>query len=181
MEDDLKLVFINKIGVNHDGRNEYEFYYSSTPDTVWAEDFAEQVPSTCMIEDLLPNADTYSFIRRGLTYTDFNLVQYNSCFSVQDCIDGIINLVWVEESDGSYKGLPFGTNIEDADIFLNECGVEFISEMVVNQDINNEDSEEEVINNNGEVTEDISDKPKEYNDEEFDDDTDLEKLFNGDF
>lgn len=143
MEGKLSLVFVNMVGVNHEGKYEYEFYYSDTPDTVWAEDFAEQAPSTCLIDDLIPDGDTYNMVKRGVSRTKFELVQKNSCFSVQDCMDGIISLIWVyDSSDNRYHGLSYGESEDVADAFLENNGVEFTETIEVNKDKGNNYSDD---------------------------------------
>lgn len=182
-KEELKLVFVNKIGTTHDGRYEYELYYSLTPDLVWAEDFAEQVPSTCMIDDLLPSIDTYHFVRRGVCDNEFKVAQENSCFSMQDCIDGILSLLWIyDEKDGRYYGLAYATQIDVADEFLSSYGMEYTKEQEVNTDTKpDEDNNTDKINDEGNVV-NTNEDPLEYNDDEETEDTeDLEKLFNGDF
>jgi hypothetical protein len=167
---DLKLVFVNKIGKNSDDKFEYELYYSYTPEVVWAEDFAEQVPSICSIDDLIPDASTYHAIIRATSYTEFKLAQENSCFSMQDCIDGIIKLIWIHDNDGYYYGLDFGTDIDTADEFFSGYGVEMTELVYTNTDVGNEDKDAY----NGEIENtDISEEDNN-NDEE-----DLEKIFNG--
>lgn len=185
-KEDLKIVFINKIGLTHEGNYEYEILYSLTPDLVWAEDFAEQVPSTCSIDDLLPAIDTYHFVRRGICPFSINLARENSCFSMQDCIDGIIALAWIyDEDDNRYYTLPYGASIEESDEFMQMISMEYIKEEVVNTDTGEGEENEDKkvvekpdifdqLTNNNEKNESL-----EYNDE--DDDVDLEKLFNGDF
>ena len=160
----LKLVFVNKIGKNSDDMFEYELYYSYTPDVVWAEDFAEQVPSICSIDDLLPEVSTYNAIMRCTGKTEFSLAQENSCFSMQDCIDGIIKLVWILDRDGYYYGLDFGTDIDEAEEFFSDYGIEMTELVEINKDSVND------VDKTGDV--DMSDT--DNNEEE-----DLERIFNG--
>ena len=160
----LKLVFVNKIGKNSDDMFEYELYYSYTPDVVWAEDFAEQVPSICSIDDLLPEVSTYNAIMRCTGKTEFSLAQENSCFSMQDCIDGIIKLVWILDRDGYYYGLDFGTDIDEAEEFFSDYGIEMTELVEVNKDSVNDADEA-----GGADTSDTDNNEED----------DLEKIFNG--
>lgn len=188
-EENLKLVFVNRIGTNHDGMFEFELYYSDTPDTVWAEDFAEQVPSTCAIEDMIPNIDTYNMVKRCISAVDIKLAQENSCFSMQDCIDGILKLIWIEDNDGNYYGLDFGTDIEDAEVFLKNYGMELGEPRFVNTDKGNRDDIDDEGNNAvdedseaSRVNDDGSEDFNSFNGEIDDnDDIDLEALYNGEF
>jgi len=142
--ENLKLVFINRIGTDSDGNQEFDLYYSTTPEDVWAEDFAEQVPSICGMDDMIPDIDTYDAIRRvsvNSKQTIFLAVE-NSCFSMQDCMDGIIQLVWIKASDGNYYGLDYGVDAEHADDFLKSYGFKFDDLKVVNADRKTENADD---------------------------------------
>ena len=60
MENELFLVYINPIGKDSSGLNEYEFFFSETPEIVWGEDWNVACPSAC--GNLLPDSTTYSHI-----------------------------------------------------------------------------------------------------------------------
>ena len=170
--EELRLVFINLIGENHNGEYEYTLYYSDTPEMVWAEDYAEQVPSACSIEDLLPNTSTYKATSHAVSNTKLHLVQENSCFSIQDCIDGIINLCWVfDNKDNRYYGLPFGCTMEESEIFLKKYGFT-VSELTIIDKSEKKEAEDNYIDDEGNESEPMG----QFNEEE-----DLEKLYNGDF
>ena len=143
--DNLKLVFINRIGTDSEGNQEFDLYYSTTPDDVWAEDFAEQVPSICGMDDMIPDASTYEAIRRisvGQNVKMYLAVE-NSCFSMQDCMDGILQLLWIKSTDGNYYGLDYGTDANAADDFLKSYGFKFEDLKIVNADRNTEAEVEE--------------------------------------
>ena len=122
--DDLSLVFINRIGKTLDGYTEYMLYYSDTPDDVWAEDFPEQVPSACYIENLIPAAGTYNAVRRATSKADLKLIQDNSCFSMQDCMDGVIALAWIMDTDGNYYPLHYASSVAVSDAFFKKYAFE---------------------------------------------------------
>lgn len=94
---DKKLVYINLIGENSSGFNEYEFFFSDTPDIVWGEDWNEQCPSAC--ENTIPDGSTYSDIKILRTRIPIYCAQNNSCFSMQDMIDGVLACGWEDISD----------------------------------------------------------------------------------
>lgn len=182
MEDieDLKIVFINKKGLNHDGLYEYDLIYSQSPSMVWGEDFAEQVPSTCAIEDLLPFRETYDLIRTGVSPFNIKLAQENSCFSMQDCVDGIIALAWIyDEDDNRYHTLSYGSSIQDAEYFMKEIKMEYTNEEVITHEENSEEVD------NGENDDEKTfmgefENENDSNDEEIEEEN-LERLYNGDF
>lgn len=117
----MNLIYINYIGSNSEGEYEYEFLFSDNPDTVWGEDWAEQVPSSC--GNIPPDPTTYNKVLKVTIPFELELVQLNSCFSLQDCIDGIVMLFWFFTENG-YVGLPFGTEFDEVKDFFNEYGVE---------------------------------------------------------
>ena len=92
----LKLVYMNPIGKNSEEKYEYEFFFSETPDIVWGENWEIACPSIC--GDMKPDKSTYSVIRRAITDIPFLCAQQNSCFSMQDCIDGCISLAFEDIS-----------------------------------------------------------------------------------
>ena len=101
----LYLVYIEPIGLNFNNEWEYEFLFSDSPDTVWGEDWAEQCPSAC--DSLRPADSMVSVVKRLSTMIPFSTAQKNSCFSMQDCIDGIIALAWEDISDYDEYPEPF--------------------------------------------------------------------------
>ena len=183
----LSLVFINRIGKSLDGRYEYTLYYSDEPENVWAEDYSEQVPSVCKIESLIPEEGTYNFTRKATSTNNIHLAQDNSCFSFQDCIDGIIQLAWAYDMNGGfYYGIPYGSDVEMSDLFLEKAGMTLGDFKEINKDKENEDEPDG-------GTRDVVFKDVDYNDAEpftdeevnvkqnsgEEDDDYLERLFNG--
>ena len=98
---------------------EYDFLFSETPDIVWGEDWAEQCPAAC--DNMRPSEEMIACKRRLATIIPFGLAQKNTCFSMQDCIDGIIALAWEDLSD--YEEYPeplrlifgFGESFEEVE------------------------------------------------------------------
>lgn len=101
-EENLFLVYIEPIGTNSHDLLEYDFLFSDAPDIVWEEDWAEQCPGAC--SDLRPGGEMIAEIKRLTTVVPFGLAQNNTCFSMQDCKDGIIALAWEDMSD--YEEYP---------------------------------------------------------------------------
>ena len=107
---DLKLVFVNFIGNNSYGQYEYEFLFSETPDLVWGANWDIQCPS--IFHELKPKEDTYSLIKRLTTTTELFCAQQNSCYSMQDCVDGCIALMWFYNRNGDAIVFPFGDDMD---------------------------------------------------------------------
>ena len=118
---DLKLVYVNPVGQNSDGINEYEFLFSETPDTVWAEDWELQCPSVC--GDIKPGEDMYTETKRVKTDIDFFCAQQNNCYSMQDCIDGCIALMWFYDNKDNAIVFKFGESLNSTIKKLTENGI----------------------------------------------------------
>ena len=100
--DNLFLVYVNPIGENANGDNEYEFFFSETPDTVYAEDWNIECPSACA--NIQPDESMYSLIERVETGIPLFCAQENSCFSYSDVQDGILALCF--ENISGYENYP---------------------------------------------------------------------------
>ena len=100
--ENLYLVYIEPIGMNSMDMFEYDFLFSDAPDVVWADDWAEQCPSAC--QNMRPDDSMITEVKRLATIIPFGLAQKNSCFSMQDCVDGIVALAWEDMSD--YEEYP---------------------------------------------------------------------------
>jgi len=90
--DDLKLGFIRFIGTESGGINVYEFMFTISQDEFWGEGF-NVVP--CGICNYLePDSKYVDKIVKVRMNQNLDLVQNNGCFSMQDCMDGIVSLGW---------------------------------------------------------------------------------------
>ena len=119
----LCLVYINPIGRDSGGLNEYEFFFSETPEVVWGEDWNVACPSAC--GNLLPDSTTYSHIEILKTEIPLFCIQQNSCFSLQDCIDGLVCLSFFEDEENITK-FDFNENYNNVLKKINERGVFFL-------------------------------------------------------
>lgn len=118
---DLKLIYVKPIGKNVKGLNEYEFLFSETPDTVWGEKWELQCPSAVL--NIRPSEDTYSDVKRVITDVDLFCAQQNSCYSMQDCIDGCIALMWFYNKKEEAIVFKFGEDINSTVKKLTENGI----------------------------------------------------------
>ena len=118
MKNKLFLIYAELIGKDAHEMYEYDFYFSESPDTVWGEDWNEPCPAACDKDIMRPDISMYSETRRLATIIPFGLMQNNSCFSIQDAIDGIIPCMWENISDYEEYPTPirlvfkFGENLE---------------------------------------------------------------------
>lgn len=130
------LIYVNVIGKNSGNEFVYEFYFSNEPDLFWMIDADIKPASICNLG--VPDKQMYDTIKTITTNIVLNVSQKNSCFSMQDCKDGIIPVAW-ENIDGydEYPEngrivLPFGFSMEDVEIKLNSRGLSFYNK---NEDI----------------------------------------------
>lgn len=93
------IIYIDFIGETSDEKFEYDFFFSETPETAWGEDWNIQCPSACSHNALIPDTTSYTNVERHILDEPLTLVQENSCFSILDCMDGIIKLAWKEKGD----------------------------------------------------------------------------------
>ena len=97
MNINLYLIYINPIGKNSNDLYEYEFFFSETPDIVWGEDWDNPCPAAC--ENTLPDPETYSEVKILKTNIPLSCIQNNVCFSLSNCIDGIVCLCYEDISE----------------------------------------------------------------------------------
>ena len=130
-ENEYCLVYVDKVGEHSDGNIEYDFYFSKEPDTVWGIDWAEQCPSACANVEPEPNGIHAKL--RVVCNIPLGVAQKNSCFSMQDCIDGIIALAWEDIREYSEYPEPyrivmkFGETYERVAVKLESRGFELPS------------------------------------------------------
>lgn len=128
MENELYLVFIENIGENLNGKYVYHFYFSETPEVVWGE-FWNVCPCN-IVPNITPDKATITCIYS--CEIDFNIsnVVNNSCFSMQDCIDGIISLGWIDfDENVTYENrlikFDFGEHFENVESKIKIMNSEF--------------------------------------------------------
>jgi len=123
------LVHINKIGETLGGESKYEFLFTDDTQTYWGEGGYEITPaSICKIK---PDPKRITLTKILIIRMKLTLAQNQSCFSMQDCIDGIIPVAW--EDIRNYEESPeegrlifkYGTNIDDLEYELSIRGLNF--------------------------------------------------------
>lgn len=103
----LYLIFILPDGITPAGEFAYTFMFSETPETIWGEKW--HICPAGVVPKIVPNLEGISGFARITTSVKLSLAQNSACFSMQDCIDGIIPLGYYddEESDSAVL-FPFG-------------------------------------------------------------------------
>lgn len=97
MDKELYLVFIDNVGTNLDDKYVYQLYFSETPEVVWGE-FWNICPCS-IVPDIRPDLATINLVYEVELDYEISTVINNSCFSMQDCIDRIISLGWIDFSE----------------------------------------------------------------------------------
>lgn len=129
MDEELFLIYIKYIGQNHDENYMYEFYFSTYIDDVWGDNFEHKPAGIC--RELEPYNDNISEIKRITLKFQLDLAQEQTCFSMQDVIDGCCALAW-ENIDGKEypeEGrvvLQFGETFDDVENILSRKGSFFL-------------------------------------------------------
>lgn len=122
------LAFVDYIGKTIDGKYIYRFDFTVDTDTVWG-DFFNVTPSG-IVPDLHPDINTLTKTCKVNFKKEMQLAKKNYCFSMQDCIDGIIPLIFSEISENliEYNDSPlffrFGEPFENVKKILDSIGIE---------------------------------------------------------
>lgn len=122
------LAFVDYIGRTIDGQYIYRFDFTVDADSVWGEYF--NVTPAGIVPDLQPDINSLSKSCKVNFPIEMQLAKKNYCFSMQDCIDGIIPLIFSEISEEGieYNDTPlffkFGENFETIKETLQSINIE---------------------------------------------------------
>ena len=127
-DEDLSLGFINYVGSELDGYNEYELLFTMYPDEFWGENFNYKPAGIC--NGLMPDSSYVQKVVKIKTLIKLDLIQNSGCFSMQDCMDGVVSLAYQSlEGLDEYPDEPgrlyfmFGENYKDVERKLAMCHV----------------------------------------------------------
>lgn len=100
------LAFVDEIGETSDGKYIYRFDFSLDKEIVWG-NYWNIAPAN-LIPDLKPDKKCLSKAFKSILPNKMELACKNPCFSMQDCIDGILPLCFpdVEDDYIVYNGGP---------------------------------------------------------------------------
>ena len=124
------LGFVDEIGRTTDGKYLYRFDFTYDPESLWGEFF--NIPPACIIPNLEPDLNCLSRSAKVVSPVELMTAKNNACFSMQDCIDGIIPLCFSEIDDNTieFKDKPlkfrFGEKLETVEMKIEACGLENI-------------------------------------------------------
>jgi len=122
------LAFVDYIGRTIDGQYIYRFDFTVDPDSVWG-DFFNVAPAG-IVPDLQPDINCLSKTCKVNMPKEMQLAKKNYCFSMQDCIDGIIPLFFSEISENlvEFNDAPlffkFGEEYDTVKNNLSSMGIE---------------------------------------------------------
>lgn len=122
------LAFVDYVGRTIDGKYIYRFDFTVDADSVWGEYF--NVTPAGIVPDLQPDINSLSKTCKVNFPIEMQLAKKNYCFSMQDCIDGIIPLVFSEISENGieYNDAPlffkFGEDLETIKKILQSIDIE---------------------------------------------------------
>lgn len=126
---DEYLAFVDFIGKTITGDYIYRFDFTSDTETVWGEFF--NVAPSALIPDLQPDKNCITKNAKAVFPTELVIAKKNYCFSMQDCIDGIIPLCFCEINDNTLTidnipfFLRFGEPFENVNEKLNKFNIKF--------------------------------------------------------
>ena len=126
-DDDLSLAFINYVGSEIDGLNQYELMFTLYPNDFWGENFNYKPAGIC--NGLIPDNSYIQKIVKIKTFINLDLIQNSGCFSMQDCMDGIVSLAYQslegldEYPEDGRLYFMFGENYKDVERKLAMCHI----------------------------------------------------------
>lgn len=122
------LAFVDHIGRTLDGKYIYRLDFTVDTDIVWGEFF--NVAPAAIVPDIQPDKNTLSHTCKAIFPRQMTIAKKEFCFSMQDCIDGIIPLMFSDIDDQTLEyndaplSLKFGEPLESVEKKLNDLGIE---------------------------------------------------------
>ena len=109
MEENLYIVFAENTGEDEAGNYFYRLLFSDDPDIVWGDNF--DISPSGIIPDLEPGSNSIKKEYLLTTKIKLQTAVEGTWFSIQDCIDGIIALIF-NGSGEKIVSIPFGMEME---------------------------------------------------------------------
>ena len=123
------LGFVDLIGRTIDGKYIYRFDFTTDTDVLWGEYF--NVTPSGIIPDLQPDKNALSRSGKIIFPREMVIAKKNYCFSMQDCIDGIIPLIFSEideetlELDDKPFFIRFGESFSEVKEKIDKVNLDF--------------------------------------------------------
>lgn len=135
------LVFVDEIGVTSDGEFIYRFDFSLDKDIAWGEYW--NIAPASLVPGIKPDKKCLSKSFKTTSPYRLETASKNPCFSMQDCIDGVIAICFpnIDEPYTEINGKPlffdFGEEYGDVVSKINNVGfIIFDEEEIENSDKN---------------------------------------------
>jgi len=108
------LAFVDEIGRTVDKKYIYRFDFTVDTETVWGEFF--NVAPAAIVPNIQPDKNTLSMSGKVIFPRKMAIAKKNFCFSMQDCIDGIMPLIFseIDENTLEIDETPFFLNFGDS-------------------------------------------------------------------
>lgn len=129
------LGFVDEIGRTTDGKYVYRFDFTVDKDTIWGEYF--NITPSAIIPDLQADINSLTKQAKVIFPREMVIAKKNFCFSMQDCIDGIIPLIFCEIDeetiiiDEKPFFIRFGETYENVEKILEKAGLSFFDIEIV--------------------------------------------------
>jgi hypothetical protein len=129
------LGFVDEIGRTIDGKYVYRFDFTVDKDTIWGEYF--NITPSAIIPDLQADINSLTKQAKVIFPREMVIAKKNFCFSMQDCIDGIIPLIFCEIDeetiiiDEKPFFIRFGETYENVEKILEKAGLSFFDVEIV--------------------------------------------------
>ncbi len=151
------LAFVEEIGITSEGEFIYRFDFSLDKDIVWGEYW--NIAPAVLVPDIKPDKKCLSKSFKITSPYKLETACKNSCFSMQDCIDGIISICFpnIEEEYTEIDGKPlffnFGEEYEFVVSKINKAGFKIFDEEII--DSSNKNAIESFVDDNNASSDDI--------------------------
>lgn len=119
MENQLYLVFAEHTGEDDAGNHFYRLLASKNPDVVWGDNF--NVTPAGIIPDLEPDSSSIDKEYLLTVKSHLRTAVESTWFSVQDCIDGIISLLFCGSGE-KIVNIPFGMEMGEVEKYIDWLG-----------------------------------------------------------
>ena len=122
------LAFVDYIGRTVEGEYIYRFDFTVDTESVWGEYF--NVTPAGIVPDMQPDINSLSKTCKVNFPIEMQIAKKNYCFSLQDCIDGIIPMIFSEISEDCivYNDAPlffrFGETFDNIKNILSTLNIE---------------------------------------------------------
>ena len=121
MNDKLYIVFAENTGKDDSGNYFYRLLFSKSPEIVWGDNFNET--PAAIIPDLEPDSSSIDKEYLLTTKLHFETAVESTWFSIQDCIDGIIALMFYVGNEKSIS-VNFGMEFDEFNKYISSIGGE---------------------------------------------------------